>query len=117
LKSKNFLFTETSSGGTKTSVCNDRGNEACSAEYSFSNATMTDELLLTIEQLACVLKIPEQLMASCRQQGILPPSADDPEQPVRYRRSEVVRALRKHPEIMDEIRRAMRQGDDKHHSG
>lgn len=78
---------------------------------------MTDELLLTIEQLARVLKIPEQLMVSCRQQGILPLPADGHEQPALYRRSEVVRALRKHPEIMDEIRKAMRHGDDKHQAG
>ena len=73
---------------------------------------MSQEPLLTTEQLAEALKIPETLILSFRDQGLLPPVAASPEagpSESRYMRSEVVRSLRQHPEAMDAIRQAMRQ--------
>ena len=73
---------------------------------------MSQEPLLTTEQLAEALKIPETLIRSFRDQGLLPPVATSPEadsSEPRYMRSEVVRSLRQHPEAMDAIRQAMRQ--------
>jgi hypothetical protein len=74
---------------------------------------MTDEALLTIEQLALALKVPEKMVQAWWQQGILPQAINDPEQPPRYRRTEVVQALRREPEIMARIRTAMRQTNRK----
>ncbi|MBC19191.1 MAG: hypothetical protein CMJ74_02875 [Planctomycetaceae bacterium] len=74
---------------------------------------MPQETPLTTKQLAEVLKVPESLILSFRDQGLLPPAAnvqpDGADDPPRYIRSEVVRALRQNPESMDAIRRAMRQ--------
>ncbi|MEK6270758.1 MAG: helix-turn-helix domain-containing protein [Planctomycetales bacterium] len=73
---------------------------------------MSQEPLLTTEQLAEALKIPETLILSFRDQGLLPPVAASPEadsSEPRYMRSDVVRSLRQHPEAMDAIRQAMRQ--------
>ena len=70
---------------------------------------MTAETLLTIEQLALALKVPEKMVQAWRQQGILPQAANNPEQPPRYLRTEVVQALRQEPDIMAGIRTAMRQ--------
>ena len=73
---------------------------------------MSQEPPLTIEQLAAVLKIPETLILSYRDQGLLPPAVDTQTTDTcgpRYVRSEVVQSLRQHPEAMDAIRQAMRQ--------
>ena len=73
---------------------------------------MSQEPALTIEQLAGVLKIPESLLRSYQDQGMLPqavatenPDASEP----KYLRSDTVQALRKYPEAMDAIRRAIRR--------
>ena len=79
-----------------------------------TDESMSNEPLLTTEQLAEALKIPETLVLSFRDQGLLPPVAESPETESSepgYRRSEVVRSLRQHPEAMDAIRQAMRQSD------
>ena len=73
---------------------------------------MPQETPLTTAQLANVLKIPEALVLSFRDQGLFPPaieSADEASDTPRYNRSEVVQGLRQYPEAMDAIRRAMRQ--------
>ena len=74
---------------------------------------MSEESPLTIKQLAEVLKVPETLILSFREQGLLPSALEDSpgeeNNPDRYLRSEVVRALRQNPEAMDAVRRAMRQ--------
>ena len=76
---------------------------------------MSQEPPMTTKQLAEALKIPESLVLSFRDQGLLPPtttSADadaDVGEPPRYLRSEVVRSLRQYPEAMTAIRKAMRQ--------
>ena len=73
---------------------------------------MPQEPLLSTKQLAEVLKVPESLILSFRDQGLLPPALVTPAADAnntRYLRSEVVRTLRQHPEAMDSIRRAMRQ--------
>ena len=74
---------------------------------------MSEELPLTTTQWAEALKIPESLVLSFRDQGLLPPTAitpdADPDEPPRYLRSEVVRSLRQYPEAMNAIRQAMRQ--------
>ena len=73
---------------------------------------MPQESPLTTKQLAEVLKVPESLILSFRDQGLLPPATATPvgnANDARYLRSEVVRTLRRHPEAMDAIRRAMRQ--------
>ena len=74
---------------------------------------MPEELPLTTTQLAEALKIPESLVLSFRDQGLLPPTAITPDadsdEPPRYLRSEVVRSLRQYPEAMNAIRQAMRQ--------
>ena len=75
---------------------------------------MSQEPALTIEQLAEVLKIPESLLRSYQDQGMLPqavatenPDVSEP----KYLRSDTVQALRKYPEAMDAIRRAIRTLD------
>ena len=74
---------------------------------------MSQEPPLTTTQLAEALKIPESLVLSFRDQGLLPPTAitsdADADEPPRYLRSEVVRSLRQYPEAMNAIRQAMRQ--------
>ena len=74
---------------------------------------MSQETPLTTAQLAKALKIPESLVLSFRDRGILPTTATfpdaDPSEPPRYLRSEVVRSLRQYPEAMNAIRKAMRQ--------
>jgi hypothetical protein len=73
---------------------------------------MPQEPLLTTEQLAEVLKVPETLVLSFLDQGLLPTAKDtkttDSSEP-KFFRSEVVRALRQYPEAMDAIRQAMRE--------
>ena len=74
---------------------------------------MSQEPPMTTKQLAEALKIPESLVLSFRDQGLLPPTTTsvdaDLGEPPRYLRSEVVRSLRQHPEAMTAIRQAMRQ--------
>ena len=74
---------------------------------------MSQEPPLTTTQLAEALKIPESLVLSFRDQGLLPPTTTStgagPSEPPRYLRSEVVRSLRQYPEAMTAIRQAMRQ--------
>ncbi len=73
---------------------------------------MPQEPLLTTEQLAEVLKVPETLVLSFLDQGLLPTAKDtkttDSCEP-KFFRSEVVRVLRQYPEAMDAIRQAMRE--------
>ena len=72
---------------------------------------MSREHRLTVDQLAEVLRVPVDMVRQWRQQGILPPAADDGHEAAMYDRREVVAALRNHPKIMAEIKSAMRRGD------
>ena len=73
---------------------------------------MSQEPTLTIEQLAEVLKIPETLLRSYRDKGMLPHTVEGNDSSVsdcKYLRSEVVRKLREYPDAMDAIRRAIQR--------
>ena len=70
---------------------------------------MADEPLLTIEQLATVLRVPDELARQWEQDCILPKEKVAPDQPAKYRQRAVVHELRKHPEIMSAIKAAMNQ--------
>ena len=68
---------------------------------------MNDEPLLTLDQLATVLRIPAEMARLWEADGILPgeetAAADGP----RYRQRAVVRTLRQHPDLMEQIKAAM----------
>lgn len=73
---------------------------------------MPQEPALTIKQLAEVLKIPESLLHSYRDKGMLPPTVeggDSSASDCKYLRSEVVRKLREYPDAMEAIRRAIQR--------
>ena len=73
---------------------------------------MSQEPALTIEQLAEALKIPESLLLSYRDKGMLPPAVEGDGSSLsdfRYLRSEIVRKLRENPDAMDAIRRAIQR--------
>jgi len=72
---------------------------------------MSDEPSLTVEQLATVLRVPVDMVREWQQQGILPLSTDDGSDGKHYCRRDVVRALREYPQIMADIKSAMRRGD------
>ncbi|MEK6250045.1 MAG: hypothetical protein N2C12_17810 [Planctomycetales bacterium] len=71
---------------------------------------MAHEPLLTLEQLATVLKVPEQMVRDWQQLGILP-RASEPDDPTMYSRAQVVQAIRNYPDIMEQIKSSMRRHD------
>lgn len=71
---------------------------------------MIDEPLLSLEQLATVLKVPQEMVRDWQQRGILPSAQGDAEESL-YSRAAVVRALRDYPDVMTAIKAAMRRHD------
>jgi len=68
---------------------------------------MSNDPLLSIEELATVLRVPVEMALEWEQQSILPVETDAGDSPKRYRQRSVVVALREYPEIMDAVKQAM----------
>ena len=69
---------------------------------------MSDQPLLTIEQLAAVLRVPVEMTRQWETDGLLPVEDVPDGAAACYRQLAVVSELRKHPEVMDAIKSAMR---------
>ncbi|REJ67876.1 MAG: hypothetical protein DWQ31_09890 [Planctomycetota bacterium] len=69
---------------------------------------MSADPLLTIEDLAAVLKVAPEMAREWESEGLLPVEEDaDTASGRKYRQRRVVVALRERPEIMAEIKKAM----------
>lgn len=67
---------------------------------------MSGDPLLTIDELATVLRVSTDMTREWESQGVLQAEADAQENK-KYRQRHVVAALREHPEIMTAVKQAM----------
>ena len=70
---------------------------------------MTNDPLISIDELAALLRVPVEMVREWEKQAILPieDDVDTADSDKKYRQRKVVLALREHPEIMTVIKQAM----------